>query len=70
MTTTVIGLRGRGYAGSVTAALVERVYAEGKSFTRLYTGLRNPFPNRCYAKVGVTSDCASWHYAGVKRDSA
>jgi hypothetical protein len=36
-------LRGRGYAGSVTAALVERIYAEGKSFACLYTDLRNPF---------------------------
>ena len=61
------GLRGRGYAGSVTAALVERIYTEGKLFVCLYTDLRNPFSNRCYAKVGFTPICKSWHYAGAKR---
>jgi GNAT superfamily N-acetyltransferase len=34
--------RGSGYAGSVTAAIVERAYAEGKLFACLYTDLRNP----------------------------
>src|SRR5208282_484577 len=37
------GLRGRGYAGSVTAATVERIYAEGRGIACLYTDLRNPF---------------------------
>jgi hypothetical protein len=60
-------LRGRGYAGSVTAALVERIYADGSLFACLYTDLRNPFSNRCYAKVGFEPVCASWHYAGAKR---
>jgi GNAT superfamily N-acetyltransferase len=63
------GLRGRGYAGSVTAALVERIYTEGKLFVCLYADLRNPFSNRCYAKVGFTPVCASWHYVGAKRDT-
>jgi predicted GNAT family acetyltransferase len=33
-------LRGRGYAGSVTAAVVERIFAEGKIAACLYTDLR------------------------------
>jgi RimJ/RimL family protein N-acetyltransferase len=52
-------LRGRGFAGSVTAALVERVYAEGRDFACLYTDLRNPASNRCYAKVGFAPVCGS-----------
>jgi RimJ/RimL family protein N-acetyltransferase len=55
-------LRGRGYAGSVTAAVVERAFAEGKSMACLYTDLRNPFSNRCYAKIGFKPICSSWHY--------
>jgi hypothetical protein len=34
-------LRGRGYAGLVTAAVVERIFAEGKTAACLYTDLRN-----------------------------
>ena len=61
------GLRGRGYAGSVTAAVVERIFAEGKTAACLYSDLRNPFSNRCYAKIGFKPACRSWHYprAGV-----
>jgi GNAT superfamily N-acetyltransferase len=55
-------LRGRGYAGSVTAAVAERAYAEGKATACLYTDLRNPFSNRCYAKIGFKPVCPSWHY--------
>jgi RimJ/RimL family protein N-acetyltransferase len=55
-------LRGRGYAGSVTAAVVERIFAEGKIAARLYTDLRNPSSNHCYAKVGFKPACRSWHY--------
>lgn len=54
-------LRGRGYAGSVVAAVVERIYAEGRSTACLYTDLRNPFSNRCYAKIGFKPVCESWH---------
>jgi RimJ/RimL family protein N-acetyltransferase len=61
-------LRGRGYAGSVTAALVERAYVEGNSFVCLYTDLRNPYSNRCYAKIGFRHVCKSWHYPGARRD--
>jgi RimJ/RimL family protein N-acetyltransferase len=54
--------RGRGYAGSVTAAVVERIFAEGKDAACLYTDLRNPASNRCYAKIGFKPVCNSWHY--------
>ena len=54
--------RGRGYAGSVTAAVAERIFAEGKTAACLYTDLRNPFSNRCYAKIGFVPHCESWHY--------
>ena len=54
--------RGRGYAGSVTAAVVERIFAEGRTAACLYTDLRNPFSTRCYAKIGFQPTCPSWHY--------
>ena len=54
--------RGRGYAGSVTAAVVDRLFAEGKTSACLYTDLRNPISNRCYAKIGFKPHCDSWHY--------
>jgi RimJ/RimL family protein N-acetyltransferase len=55
-------LRGRGFAGSVTAAMAERLFAEGKTAVCLYTDLRNPASNRCYAKIGFEPVCDSWHY--------
>jgi RimJ/RimL family protein N-acetyltransferase len=55
-------LRRRGYAGSVTAAVVERIFTEGKTAACLYTDLRNSASNRCYAKIGFTPACRSWHY--------
>jgi RimJ/RimL family protein N-acetyltransferase len=55
-------LRGRGYAGSVTAALVDRIFAEGRTAACLYTDLRNPFSNRCYARIGFRPVCDSWHF--------
>jgi predicted GNAT family acetyltransferase len=59
---TLPALRGRGYAGSVTAAVVERIFAEGKGAACLYTDLRNPASNRCYAKIGFKPVCRSWQY--------
>jgi len=55
-------LRGRGYAGSITAAVVELAFSQGKSTACLYTDLRNPFSNRCYARIGFRPVCASRHY--------
>jgi RimJ/RimL family protein N-acetyltransferase len=55
-------LRGRGYAGSVTAAAVERIYSEGRTIACLYTDLRNPYSNRCYARIGFKPVCQSLHF--------
>ena len=55
-------LRGRGYAGSVTAAVVDTIFAEGRDTACLYVDLRNPYSTRCYAKIGFKPLCASWHY--------
>jgi RimJ/RimL family protein N-acetyltransferase len=55
-------LRNRGYAGSVMAAVVEAVFAEGRVAACLYSDLRNPASNRCYAKVGFQPVCRSSHY--------
>ena len=54
--------RNRGYAGAVTAALVERIRAGGKSFACLYVDQRNPASNRCYEKIGFKPVCDAWHY--------
>jgi predicted GNAT family acetyltransferase len=64
---TPVSLRGRGYAGSVTAAVVERIFAEGKTAACLYTDLRNRASNRCYAKMGFEPACRSWHYPRARR---
>ncbi|HEY7763660.1 MAG TPA: GNAT family N-acetyltransferase [Aestuariivirgaceae bacterium] len=58
--------RGRGYAGSVTATVGERIFAEGKTAACLYTDLRNPISNRCYAKIGFKPYCDSWHYLRLR----
>ena len=55
-------LRGHGYAGSVTAATVERIYAEGRKIACLYTDLRNPASNRCYTNIGFAPVCKSMHF--------
>lgn len=62
-------LRGQGYAGSVTAALVDRIFAEGRTAACLYTDLRNPISNRCYANIGFKPVCASWHFPRSSFDS-
>ena len=59
---TPVEHRGRGYAGAVTAAVVDKLFAEGKTAVCLYTDLRNPMSNRCYARIGFTRHCDSWHY--------
>jgi ribosomal protein S18 acetylase RimI-like enzyme len=53
--------RGRGYAGSVTAAIVERIFAEGRRTACLYTRAQNPASNRCYQKIGFRPVCRSVH---------
>jgi RimJ/RimL family protein N-acetyltransferase len=56
--------RGRGYAGSVTAATVDRIYGEGRTVACLYTDLRNPISNQCYANIGFKPVC---RWAHVRR---
>ena len=55
-------LRGRGYAGSVTAAMVERIYAEGRKTACLYADLNNLASIRCYTKIGFMPVCKSLHF--------
>jgi RimJ/RimL family protein N-acetyltransferase len=55
-------LRRRGYGGAATAAVADAVFAEGRTAACLYTDLRNPASNRCYAKVGFVPVCRAWHY--------
>ena len=62
-------LRGRGYAGSVTAAVAEQIFAEGRTAACLYTDLRNPSSNRCYARIGFRPVCASWHFPRLSQRS-
>lgn len=54
--------RGKGYAGSVTAALCEKIFASGRKLACLYTDLSNPYSNRCYAKIGFVPVCTAQHY--------
>ena len=49
--------RARGYAGSVTAALCERLFAQGKRVLCLHTDLANQYSNRCYEKIGFKRVC-------------
>jgi RimJ/RimL family protein N-acetyltransferase len=55
-------LRGRGYAGSVTAAVSERIFREGKNAVCIYTDMRNAISNHCYTKIGFKPVCPSYHY--------
>jgi GNAT superfamily N-acetyltransferase len=58
-------LRNRGYGGAATAAAAAAVFAEGRTAACLYTDLRNPASNRCYAKIGFKPVCRAWHYLRV-----
>ena len=59
---TPAALRNRGYGAAVMAAVVDAVFAEGRSTACLYSNLRNPASNRCYAKIGFKPVCRAWHY--------
>jgi RimJ/RimL family protein N-acetyltransferase len=60
-------LRRRGYGAAVTAAVVDAVFAEGRTAACLYADLRNPASNRCYAKIGFKPVCRAWHYPRKQR---
>jgi hypothetical protein len=59
---TPLALRNRGYGAAATAAVVDSVFAEGRTAACLYSDLRNPASNRCYAKIGFKPVCRAWHY--------
>ena len=59
---TPLHRRNRGFAGSIVAAVVERIFADGRKTACLYTNLDNPASNRCYAKVGFKPVCGSRLY--------
>ena len=46
------GLRGRGYATSLTAFVSQRMLDDGRSFCFLYTDLANPTSNHIYQAIG------------------
>jgi ribosomal protein S18 acetylase RimI-like enzyme len=53
--------RNKGFAGAVTAAVARAIFSEGRKIVCLYTDIRNPASNRCYAKLGFKPVCESWH---------
>ncbi len=55
-------LRGKGYAGSVTAFASEAAFRAGKKICYLYTDLGNPISNRAYQKIGYRAHCDSSMY--------
>jgi RimJ/RimL family protein N-acetyltransferase len=59
-------LRARGYAGAVTSAVVDAIFAGGRRTACLYTDLANPYSNRCYAKLGFEPVCDAWVYVRAK----
>ncbi len=61
-------LRGRGYAGEISAAIARRLFREGASNVTLYTELSNPASNRAYQRVGYRFVCddAQIYFAETK----
>ncbi len=51
--------RNRGFGEAVTAIVVREIFDEGRRAACLYTDLRNPASNRCYAKLGFQPVCNS-----------
>ena len=41
---------------------LERLFAEGKTAACLFTDVRNPMSNRCYANIGFAPYCDAWLY--------
>ncbi|HST15784.1 MAG TPA: GNAT family N-acetyltransferase [Gaiellaceae bacterium] len=57
------GLRGRGYASALTAALTQRLL-ERRRFCFLYTDLANPTSNSIYQRIGYrpVTDVTVWRF--------
>jgi predicted GNAT family acetyltransferase len=53
------GLRGRGYASALVAAVSAEELAAGRRFCFLYTDLANPTSNRIYTAIGYEPACDS-----------
>jgi predicted GNAT family acetyltransferase len=53
------GLRRRGYATALVAALSSQLLAEGRRFCFLYTDLANPTSNAIYERIGYVRVCES-----------
>ncbi len=52
--------RNKGFGAAITAIVAREIFGEGRSAACLYTDLRNPASNRCYAKLGFVTICESW----------
>ncbi len=52
--------RNQGFGAAITAIVVRDIFGEGRHAVGLYTDLRNPASNRCYAKLGFKPVCKSW----------
>jgi GNAT superfamily N-acetyltransferase len=52
--------RNKGFGAAITAIVAREILDEGRSAACLYTDLRNPASNRCYAKLGFVPVCKSW----------
>ncbi len=62
--------RNRGFGAAVTAIVAREIFHEGRSAACLYTDLRNPSSNRCYAKLGFLPVCKSWLVIRSKKQGA
>jgi RimJ/RimL family protein N-acetyltransferase len=61
-------LRNRGFGAAITAIVSREIFDEGRSAACLYTDLRNPASNRCYAKLGFVPVCKSWLVIRSKKE--
>jgi RimJ/RimL family protein N-acetyltransferase len=52
--------RNNGFGAAITAIVAREIFSEGRSAAGLYTDLRNPASNRCYARLGFVTVCKSW----------
>ena len=62
--------RNRGFGAAITAIVSREIFDEGRRAACLYTDLRNPASNRCYAKLGFVTVCKSWLIIRSKRGRA
>lgn len=63
---TLPEFRGRGFGGSVVAALSDWIFSNGQKYAALYTDLRNPVSNRVYERIGFRRVAESFHYLKAK----